>query len=113
MKEIYCWACDISHNTGEGNLANLFIKKNINGYPIIYSPNFINFNNLLLKKIINYKYFSPIFGILFCWYFFFKKKRIAYINYLPLWNFIIFALIPPTTLLGPITGGAYFEKKTI
>ena len=29
MHEFYCWACDLSKNTGEGNLANLFIKKNI------------------------------------------------------------------------------------
>ena len=30
---------------------------------------------------------------------------------MPLWNFLIFALLPPKTLLGPITGGAYFGKK--
>ena len=42
---------------------------------------------------------------------FYKKKKIAYINYLPLWNFFIFALLPPKTLFGPITGGANFKKN--
>jgi hypothetical protein len=26
MEKIYCWACDISKNTGEGNLAHIFLK---------------------------------------------------------------------------------------
>ena len=37
-----------------------------------------------------------------------KKKKVAYINYLPLWNFFIFMLLPPKTILGPITGGAQY-----
>lgn len=35
----------------------------------------------------------------------------AFINYLPLWNFILFIFLPPGTILGPITGGALFKKK--
>ena len=27
MNKIYFWACDISDNSGEGILANLFLKK--------------------------------------------------------------------------------------
>ena len=34
-----------------------------------------------------------------------KNKEICYINYLPLWNFLIFILLPPKTILGPVTGG--------
>jgi hypothetical protein len=30
---------------------------------------------------------------------------------LPLWNFFLFALAPPKTLYGPITGGANIYKK--
>jgi hypothetical protein len=29
MNQVICWACDISKNTGEGNLANLFVKKSL------------------------------------------------------------------------------------
>jgi hypothetical protein len=111
MNQFYCWACDISKNSGEGNLANLFIKKNLGTNCIIYTPNKLNINNKNFNKIINYKYISPLIGIFFCWFFFLKKKKIVYINYLPLWNFLIFSLLPPKTLLGPITGGAYFGKK--
>jgi hypothetical protein len=111
MNQVICWACDISKNTGEGNLANLFVKKSLRNNCTIYTPDKLNFNKKFFKKIVNYKYISPLIGIFFCWFFFFKNKKIAYINYLPLWNFIIFALLPPKTLLGPITGGAYFEKK--
>ena len=104
-KKIYCWACDYSAKTGEGNLAKLFIKERIKNSKIFCPQK--NYNEF---SIINLKYLSPIFGILFCWYHFLKKKNVAYINYLPLWNSIIFLLLPPKTLIGPITGGANFSK---
>jgi hypothetical protein len=100
----YSWACDMSKNTGEGSLAKLFIKhKNLNIQK--------NLNFRLKSKIYNYKYILPFVGIFYCWYYFFKKKKICYINYLPLWNFFIFLLLPPKTLIGPITGGAIFNKS--
>jgi len=111
MNHYFCWACDISKNSGEGNLANLFIKKNLGENYTIYTPDKFNLKRNIFKNIINYKYISPLIGIFFCWFFFIKKKKIVYINYLPLWNFLIFALLPPKTLLGPITGGAYFSKN--
>ncbi len=104
-KKIYCWACDYSAKTGEGNLAKLFLKERIKNSKIFCPQK--NYNEF---SIINFKYLSPIFGILFCWYHFLKKKNVAYINYLPLWNSIIFLLLPPKTLIGPITGGANFSK---
>lgn len=64
------------------------------------------------KTLFNYKYFTPFFGIILCWYYFFQNKKVAYINYLPLWNFLIFFLLPPKTMIGPITGGAYFSKNS-
>ena len=36
-----------------------------------------------------------------------------YINFLPLWNFLIFALVPPGTILGPITGSKIYNKDNI
>ena len=64
------------------------------------------------NSIFNYKYFTPFFGIILCWYYFFQNKKVAYINYLPLWNFLIFFLLPPKTIIGPITGGSHFSKKS-
>lgn len=112
MKKVYCWACDYSKNSGEGNLANLFVNKKFNyKYKyVIYTPYKLNITKRF-KNIINHKYISPLIGIIFCWFFFIKKEKVAYINYLPLWNFLIFLLLPPNTLLGPISGGAFFEKK--
>ena len=39
------------------------------------------------------------------------SKKTIYLNYLPLWNFLIFLLLPKKTLLGPITGGAYYGNS--
>jgi len=77
MNQFYCWACDISKNSGEGNLAHLFIK-NLSANCIIYTPYKLNINNRNFNRVINYKYISPLIGILFCWFFFFKKKKIIF-----------------------------------
>ncbi len=111
MKTLYCWACDTSENTGEGNLARLFLsKKSINHKVYIFTVkrNFSKYT--FLFKILNYKYISPIVGIGFCWYFFLKKKKIAFVNFIPLWNCLLFIFLPPKTILGPITGGSNFKK---
>ena len=110
MKCVYCWACDFSKKSGEGNLANLFVSKKFNNNYKIYTPHSLNINKKF-SNFINYKYISPLIGVIFCWFFFIKNKRVAYINYLPLWNFLIFVLLPPKTLLGPITGGAHFVEE--
>ena len=64
----------------------------------------------LLKKILSYKYLLPLLGILNCWKFYFRGNQ-YYLNYLPLWNSIIFLLLPPNTILGPITGGSHYKKE--
>jgi len=103
-KKIVLWTCDYSEITGEGNLArkfinNFFIKKDVK---II---------KLKSNNIFNKKYLTPILGIFYCWKNFLKGNEVGYINYLPLWNFIIFILLPPKTILGPITGGAIYSKS--
>ena len=104
MDKYYCWACDFSNRTGEGNLARLFIKKRyLQNYQIFTT------NNI---KFLKYKYLSPLIGILFCWYLFIKQKKVVYLNYLPLWNCLLFIFLPPKTMLGPITGGAYYKNKS-
>ena len=102
-KRLYLWASDYSTNTGEGNLARLFVRylKKENKYSI----------NFIRKKRSVYKYYSPFYGVYYCWKFFLKKQKVGYINYLPMWNFLIFLLLPPKTLIGPITGGSNYSNS--
>ena len=105
-KKIFFWAADFKSNSGEGRLGRLYInnftKKIKNEIIKIPHPKI---------KIINHKYIIPFIGIIICWFYFVRNKKIIYLNYLPYWNFLIFILLPPKTILGPITGGAYFDKK--
>ncbi len=122
MKKIYYWACDISQNSGEGILANLFLKdylaknresyfKNINLKNKNQKKNNF-FNNTKKFNSIYHKYLFPYIGIFYLWVKFLQSKKTCYINYLPLWNFIIFLTLPPKTILGPITGTAFRSKYT-
>lgn len=111
-KKIYCWACDFSKETGEGQLARFYIKKKFHDYDLeIITSDLINYKLKILNNIFKHKYLSPIFGVIFTWIFYINKKKTAYINYLPLWNFLIFLFLPPKTLLGPITGGSHYNSK--
>ena len=59
-KDNFIWACDISQNTGEGRLANLFLNKEkiqINKY----------LKHKISNKILMHKYLFPIVGIFYCW----------------------------------------------
>lgn len=109
-KNIYIWASDYSNFTGEGNLGRLFIKLNLKNKYIIKICQ-LESENHLIKKTIGYKYILPILGIINCWKYFFRGKKTCYLNYLPLWNFLIFLFLPPKTILGPITGGSHFKKE--
>jgi hypothetical protein len=111
METLYCWACDISENTGEGNLARIFLKKKAITYKIyVFNVKKIFSDYNFLFNIFNYRYIAPVLGVGFCWYLFLKKKKIAFIKYIPLWNFFFFLFLPPKTILGPITGGSNFKE---
>lgn len=102
-KLLYLWVCDYSKNSGEGKLARLFVKS-------LKTKEKITIKINKKKNLLKYKYFSPLLGILYCWKHYLLGRKIGYINYLPLWNFLLFVLLPPKTILGPITGGAKFSK---
>ena len=104
-KDLFIWVCDFSENSGEGKLARLFIKD-------LNSKEKFQIKLNQIKKL-NLKYLTPFLGIIFCWVKFLQNKKVCYLNYLPLWNFFIFMLLPPKTILGPITGGANFVKSNI
>ena len=118
----YIWCCDFYRNTGEGRLANLYLYhlKETNPNALIEVENF-NTKFLYSKKCkyfetkknnfnFYFKYITPIFGIIKLWINFFLGKKIFYLNYLPLWNSLIFIFSPPGTIFGPITGGLYLGK---
>jgi hypothetical protein len=113
-KKYHCWACDYSKESGEGQLARLFIEKNFSNSEIeIFTDKSINSKFKFLNNFLKHKYISPFVGIAFNWIFYLQKKNVVYINYLPLWNFFIFLLVPPKTILGPITGGSLHSSKNI
>ena len=120
--DIFVWASDFEDFTGEGLLArcfieNYFLDKNLkikilsNNGTYIYSKNKL----FILKKkmyINNFftKYLYLFLGIVLIWYYLLRGKRVCYLNYLPLWNCLIFSLLPKKTILGPITGSLYKQK---
>lgn len=112
-KKIYFWASDISKSSGEGILANSFMKNYKKNRNIVFIN--ISNNDIYQKKnnfrkhkniynTIYHKYIHPFKGVYKIWGYYLKKEEICYINYLPLWNFLLFFFLPTKTLLGPVTG---------
>ena len=64
------------------------------------------------NKFLNYKYIIPFVGVFYAWSYFLRGKKFLYINYLPYWNFFLFLFLPPKCMIGPITGGARFSRKS-
>ncbi len=96
------WSSEFHKNTGEGQLARKYINTYFKGKKIkIISPQISFF-------LSNYIY--QIYGIFVLWFYYFLGKKLIYINYLPLWNFLIFLLSPPNTVFGPITGSIQINK---
>ena len=110
-KNLFYWTCEKSQNSGEGKLALIFIQELKKKFKLIEIKK-PKIKSKVLKKILYFKYILPFIGVIYCWKFFLKGKNISYINYLPFWNFLIFLLLPPNTNIGPITGGAKFDKSS-
>jgi hypothetical protein len=106
-KNVYIWCCDYSPLRGEGILALNFAKLLEKNYKEIIHINNYNQTSLFLNHSFFYNYLSPFIGIFKIWMYHIKKEKTAYVNFLPLWNFFIFFLLPKKTILGPITGSVY------
>ena len=100
MNNYIAWCNEYGKNSGEGQLALKFVKS-LNKKIKILKPK----KNFFLSH-----YIYPFYGIMVLWFYFFKGKKIIYVNYLPLWNFLIFLLAPPNTIFGPITGSTQINK---
>lgn len=117
--DIFIWASDFENFTGEGLLARNFIKNFFLNEKIKIHSNYCEFffksKEYLITKKKKYKnnfftkYLLIYYGIFLIWYYHLNGKRTVYLNYLPLWNFFIFILLPKKTILGPITGGVHYE----
>ncbi len=108
MHKIYYWANDTQQNSGEGILALHFLdllKKKFKNYKLV------NLNNFRKKNNFVYNYILLIWGIILIWKYHSQGHKVCYINYLPIWNILIFLLLPKKTILGPITGT--ITKKNI
>ena len=115
-KKIFIWTSDISQNTGEGILCRSFLYKLLPKHNKIIIQSLEKKFNIKkitdLKKLdlnkINqsffHKYLGPLVGVLYCWKNYICGNKIIYSNYLPFWNILIFLLLPPKTILGPVTG---------
>ena len=101
MQKIYYWASNIKKNSGEGILALNFLSL----LKIKYKKyKFINLNKFKHNETFIYNYLFPFIGAFKLWQYYLKGEKICYINYLPIWNFLLFLVLPKNTILGPITG---------
>ena len=122
----FIWVSDCYSNTGEGKLAINFIKKltilnNKSFYIKSPKKKFNNLNSFIKKASKNnfyksnfsffYRYTIFLRGLFNLWVNYISGKKVVYLNYLPLWNFLIFILSPPNTIFGPITGSIYKINK--
>lgn len=107
---IYYWASDTRDNSGEGILANLFIS-DIKEYFKGFKIKNINKSKNNHHRFYN-KYILNLFGAIRLWKYYFNGYKVIYINYLPIWNFLIFFILPPKTIIGPITGSLVYNKES-
>jgi len=114
------WCSDYSPSSGEGILARKFLdqflfykKKHLTQVKTFNKKIFIKkriiYKNVKYSNNFFHRYICIFFGAFYL-LFNYKKKRLVYVNYLPLWNFLLFLILPKKTILGPITGGIYNGK---
>lgn len=101
MQKYIAWCNDYSENTGEGKLARKFIRKFGKNKVKVITPRL----NFFLSN-----YIFQTTGIFVLWYYYFRLKKLIYLNYTPLWNSLIFLFSPPGTIFGPITGSIQVNK---
>ena len=114
-KKIFIWCSDIQKNNGEGVLANKFIndlKKYNKKYIFEIKTLSLGYTNFLsnIFGVIADRFIFPFLGILYLWFIFiFKyKKKICYVNYLPLWNFLLY--VDTKTILVNNCGSKYLKN---
>ena len=110
LKKLIIIGSDFSLNSGEGILGNNFIKLyfSINTKVKFKKKSF--FFNLHNRNGFLHKYLGPIIMSLYVR--FNPKSRFIFVNYLPLWNFLIFLILPKHTIIGPVTGSNIVKENS-
>ena len=118
--DVFIWSSDFEDHRGEGILGRLFLKELSARSSKIFFVKTPGSSYWIHKGIINIfkrkpfnlsffnKYIILFYGIFLIWINLYKKKKVIYLNYLPLWNFLIYIFLPKKTILGPITGGSFY-----
>lgn len=97
-------ACNDDSRTGEGSLFETFL-----GFIEIDCYDDVHHQNLSSVFSLS-KPFGAILSYIWLWKLILfirlteKDARLAIVNYLPIWNFVTFALVPRNCILAPITG---------
>ena len=109
---VHVYAVDLNPMGGEGVLGSTFLRMLGRKYLIHRCWFRENQYNQDAKQNLFTKYALPILYALEIRLlsFFFRKRVYCYINYLPLWNTLLYLILPRNTILGPITGGRTDEK---
>lgn len=125
--KLICWVCDFNPTNGEGIIANMFLDQLVKKKKFLKHDIFIRnlsegilFSNLKNEKYAKTekltfaeKYISPFVGLIYLWYNFLLGRKVCFVNFLPLWNFLLFLCLPPNTILGPITGSKHYDIKSV
>lgn len=101
MNDYVAWRSDNNILSGESFLAKKFLK--------VYSKEKIKIASPK-RSFFTSNYIYPFIGLIILWINYFKGKKTIYINFLPLWNVFLFLLLPPKTIIGPITGSIQINE---
>ena len=101
MNDYVAWRSDNNILSGESFLAKKFLK--------IYSKKKIKITSPK-RSFFTSNYIYPFIGLIILWINYFKGKKTIYINFLPLWNVFLFLLLPPKTIIGPVTGSIQINE---
>jgi len=104
FKKIPFDECVEKYGNDKPDLRNPLILSNVTD--IFKNSSLISINKIKLKnkQSIFAKYILPFYGVILLWGHYLKNEKISYINYLPAWNFLLILLLPPRTIIGPVTG---------
>ena len=85
------------------------LKVNFKNYQFVPLNRFKRIN----QNTFFYKYILTIWAGLLLWKYYIFGKKVSYINFLPAWNFFLILILPPGTILGPVTGSHNRSKYNL
>lgn len=108
--------CDIDRANGESALAQTFLKivTMENDHTSISVLSYTNHKNFFWRNCLgDYARYLWLWKSLFVARWIDRSQRLLVINYLPIWNFITFVLVPKEAWIAPLTGSILFLEPLI